>query len=149
MTGRPLVLVVDDNSINIELVSFVLSAGGFELTTAADAPAAIAQIQARKPDLILMDIQLPGMDGVTLTRQLKADPGMRQTVIVAFTAYAMKDDRARLLAAGFDAYLPKPINVATFAEQVRRCLPCLVHAKPRDEQHAGRRPESHPPAKPD
>lgn len=123
MTGRPHVLVVDDNPINVDLVSFVLELGGFEVSAATDAPTAIALIAERQPALILMDIQLPGVDGVVLTRQLKADPATEGIVIVAFTAYAMKDDRARLLAEGFDHYMSKPINVATFAAQVRRCLP--------------------------
>ncbi|CAN5237128.1 response regulator [soil metagenome] len=123
MTGRPHVLVVDDNAINIDLVGFVLDLGGFEVSAAADAPAALALIAARPPALILMDIQMPGADGVVLTQQLKADPATQQIVIVAFTAYAMKDDQAKLLAAGFDGYLSKPINVATFADDVRRCLP--------------------------
>ena len=123
MTARPYVLLVDDNPINIDLVSFVLDLGGFEVSAATDAPAALAQIAVRPPALILMDIQLPGVDGVVLTRQLKADAATQQIVIVAFTAYAMKDDQAKLLAVGFDHYLSKPINVATFAAQVRRCLP--------------------------
>lgn len=135
MTTRPLVLVVDDNCINIDLVKFVLDLGGFEVGAAADAPAALALIAARQPALILMDIQLPGVDGVALTRQLKADPATQQIVIVAFTAYAMKDDQAKLLAAGFDDYLSKPINVANFAAQVRRCLPDAY--RPETQPQAG------------
>ena len=136
MTDRPLVLVVDDNPVNIDLVSFVLDLGGFEVSAAADAPAALALIALRRPALILMDVQLPGVDGVVLTRRLKAESATRQIVIVAFTAYAMKDDQAKLLAAGFDGYLSKPIDVATFAAQVRRCLP------------AAQTPGTHPPAGP-
>ena len=119
----PLVLVVDDNELNIELVRYVLEAGGLRVRTAADACEALAQLQAERPALILMDIQLPGMDGVTLTGQLKADPATRGIAIVAFTAYAMKGDEARLLAAGCDGYLAKPIDVARFASQVRALLP--------------------------
>ena len=123
MNERLDILVVDDNIINLDLVSFVLDLGGFAVRTATDATLAMDLIAKRRPDLILMDIQLPGVDGAELTRQLKADPAMRQIVIIAFTAYAMKDDQAKLLASGFDGYLSKPINVATFADQVRRCLP--------------------------
>jgi len=77
---------------------------------------------AFEPDLILMDIQMPGMDGLELTRLLKADARTRPIVIVAFTAYAMKGDEAKFRAAGCDGYLSKPIDVATFAEQVRAYL---------------------------
>ena len=136
MTHRPHVLVVDDNLINIDLISFVLDLGGFEVSTAVDAPAALALIAARPPALILMDIQMPGINGVALTQQLKADPATQPIVIVAFTAYAMKSDRPNLLAVGFDDYLSKPINVTSFADQVRRCL------------SDGQRPETPPPARP-
>jgi CheY-like chemotaxis protein len=145
MNARADILVVDDNAINVDLVSFVLDLGGFAVRTAADGPAAMTLIALRKPDLILMDIQLPGVDGVELTRHLKADPVMQQIVIVAFTAYAMKDDQAKLLAAGFDGYLSKPINVATFADQVRQCLTREPAAAAR---HLGQRPETQPPAAP-
>jgi len=114
----PRALIVDDNAINVELVSFVLEAGGFCVAAADDAAQAIEQIERFKPALILMDIQLPGIDGLTLTRQLKADPATRKIVIIAFTAYAMKGDAPKMRAAGCDGYLSKPINVASFAAQV-------------------------------
>ena len=120
--NHPRVLIVDDNAINVELVTFVLDAGGFEVASAADAGRALACIEVVAPDLILMDIQMPGMDGLELTRRLKADPSTRHIVVVAFTAYAMKGDEARMRAAGCDGYLSKPINVARFAAQVRACL---------------------------
>jgi CheY-like chemotaxis protein len=144
MSARADILVVDDNAINVDLVSFVLDLGGFEVRTAADGPAALGLIALRRPELILMDIQLPGVDGVELTRQLKADPATRPIIIVAFTAYAMKDDQAKLLAAGFDSYLSKPINVATFAEQVRGCL----QWPPSESRQHEQRPGMHPPAAP-
>jgi two-component system cell cycle response regulator DivK len=118
----PRALIVDDNAINIELVSFVLEAGGFCVAAAGDAAQAIEQVERFKPQLVLMDIQLPGVDGLTLTRQLKADPATRQIVIIAFTAYAMKGDAPKMRAAGCDGYLSKPINVASFAAQVRDYL---------------------------
>ncbi len=113
------VLVVDDNFMNLEMASFVLSADAIDVETAADAQEAIAKISAFKPELILMDIQMPGMDGVTLTRHLKADATTQAIVIIAFTAYAMKGDAAKLTAAGCDGYISKPIDVSTFAAQVR------------------------------
>ena len=113
------VLVVDDNFMNLEMASFVLSADAIEVETAGDAQEALAKIPLFKPELILMDIQMPGMDGVTLARRLKADVATRQIVIVAFTAYAMRGDAAKLTSAGCDGYISKPIDVGTFAAEVR------------------------------
>jgi len=116
------VLVVDDNELNLELASFVLRADGFEVACAPGAEQALLAIAAARPALILMDIQMPGVDGLTLTRQLKANAALAGIRIIAFTAYAMKGDEARMLAAGCDGYLSKPIDVANFAASVRRCL---------------------------
>jgi two-component system cell cycle response regulator DivK len=116
------ILIVDDNAINIELVRYVLKAGGFEVATAANAIDAIAAVATSKPDLILMDVQMPGMDGLELTQRLKADPATRDIVVVACTAYAMKGDEARMHAAGCDGYLSKPIDVRIFPAQVRALL---------------------------
>ena len=121
MTARR-VLIVDDNAMNVDLVSYVLSADGVQVESALDANQAAARIAAQPPDLILMDIQLPGVDGLELTRRLKADPATRHIVILALTAYAMKGDEARMRAAGCDGYIAKPIDVATFASQVRAWL---------------------------
>ena len=112
------VLVVDDNFMNVEMASYVLSANAITVETAEDAQEALAKIPGFKPDLILMDIQMPGMDGVMLTQRLKADAATRQIIVIAFTAYAMKGDAARLTAAGCDGYIAKPIDVRTFAAQV-------------------------------
>jgi two-component system cell cycle response regulator DivK len=116
------VLVVDDCDLNVELARFVLGADHFVVASAADAMQALEAIRDFGPDLILMDIQLPGVDGLTLTRMLKADPATRHVVIVAFTSYAMQGDEARMRAAGCDGYLSKPIDVARFAAEVRACL---------------------------
>jgi two-component system cell cycle response regulator DivK len=115
----PRVLVVDDNQMNLELVEFILNADACTVASAGQAHQAMALIGSFQPDLILMDIQMPGMDGLELTRRLKADPDTRHIVIIAFTAYAMKGDEAKMLAAGCDGYLSKPIDVATFASRVR------------------------------
>ena len=122
MTPAQRVLVVDDNALNIELVMFVLSDDGFTVACATDAADALQQIPVFRPELILMDIQMPGVDGMELTHRLKADPATRHIVIVAFTAYAMKGDEARLLAGGCDGYLSKPIDVASFAATVRNFI---------------------------
>ena len=117
------ILVVDDNAMNVELTSYVLSADGLEVDTAEDGLAALDRVQANPPDLILLDIQMPGLDGLTLAHRLKADPATRHIVLVAFTAYAMKGDDARMRAAGCDGYISKPIDVTKLAAQVRDMLP--------------------------
>lgn len=104
------ILIVDDNASNTKLMAFLLAAQGYDVRTAADANEALATLAAFRPRLILMDIQLPGMDGLTLTRQLKADPATRDILIVAATAYAMKGDEERARAAGCDGYVTKPID---------------------------------------
>jgi CheY-like chemotaxis protein len=125
----PRVLLVDDNALNIELVGFVLDAAGFCVQSVADARLALACVASFAPDLVLMDIQMPRIDGLELTRRIKADPALRHVAVVAFTAYAMKGDEAKMRAAGCDGYLAKPIDVARFAEQVRACLPGENHAQ--------------------
>ncbi|MBI1947543.1 MAG: response regulator [Deltaproteobacteria bacterium] len=116
------VLVVDDNLQNAKLVEFLLAASGYHVTTAATAEAALAALERQVPRLILMDLQLPGMDGLTLTRMLKANPRTRGTFIVALTAYAMAGDEERALAAGCDAYLTKPIDTRSLPAKVAEYL---------------------------
>lgn len=112
------VLVVDDNALNVELAAYVLGAAGIAVEAAASAEEALVRVAGSAPDLVLMDIQMGGIDGLTLTRQLKADSATRHIVIVAFTAYAMRGDEERFRAAGCDGYISKPIDVARFADQV-------------------------------
>jgi len=119
----PRVLVVDDNRLNVELVAFVLEADGFAVESVMDAPSALASLAGALPDLILMDIQLPGMDGLALTRHIKADAATAHIPIVAFTAYAMTGDEAKARAAGCEGYVSKPIDVAGFARALRGFLP--------------------------
>ena len=120
--SAPRVLIVDDNEMNVELAKFVLETDGFDVESAVDAIEALERIPEFLPDLILMDIQMPGMDGLELTRLLKADPARKGILIVAFTAYAMRGDEARMRAAGCDGYLSKPIDAPTFAARVRSFL---------------------------
>lgn len=120
--SQPLVLIVDDNPINLELASLVLVAAGMRVTKAEGAETALQALAQARPDVVLLDIQMPHVDGLTLLRQLRADPATAGLVVVAFTAYAMKGDRERLLAAGCDGYISKPIEVSTFAGQVREFL---------------------------
>jgi CheY-like chemotaxis protein len=112
------ILVVDDNPANAALVTFLLQTNGYDVRSAADAAAALAAVEEFSPRLILMDVQLPGMDGLALTRRLKGDIKTKGIVIVALTAYAMKGDDQRARAAGCDAYVSKPIDT--------RALPGLV-----------------------
>lgn len=107
------ILIVDDNPDNLKLVVFLLKKHGFSVRTASDAESALVSIREERPRLILMDVQLPGMDGLELTAHLKSDPHTRDILIVAVTAYAMKADEERALAAGCDGYLAKPINTRT------------------------------------
>ena len=121
--SAPRVLIVDDNAMNVTVAQVVLSADGFDIESAADADEAVHKIDLFRPDLILMDIQLPGVDGLELTRRLKAEPSTRQIVIVAFTAFAMQGDEEKIRAAGCNGYISKPIDVNSFAAQVRSLLP--------------------------
>jgi two-component system cell cycle response regulator DivK len=112
------VLVVDDNAQNLKLARVTLTIEGYETHTAADAEEALTALASFKPRLILMDLQLPGMDGLQLTRQLKRDPAMRNIVIIALTANAMKGDDLKCLAAGCDGYMSKPIDVEALSKMV-------------------------------
>lgn len=114
----PVVLVVDDNPTNLKLIAYLLQARGYDVHTASDAEAALERVAHTKPALILMDLQLPGIDGLELTRRLKADPATRHIVVIAVTAYAMKGDEERSRAAGCDGYVSKPVDT--------RALPKLV-----------------------
>jgi CheY-like chemotaxis protein len=122
MSGRSLILVVEDNEANQLLVQAVLELEGYQVELAGSAPEALDQLHASAPDLILMDVQLPGEDGLTLTRQLKADPATRQIPVVALTAHAMAGDRELAISAGCVGYIAKPIDTRTFGAEVRRYL---------------------------
>jgi CheY-like chemotaxis protein len=113
MAGEP-ILIVDDNATNLKLVKVLLMKEGYAIQTAGDAEEALKALQNFTPRLILMDIQLPGMDGLTLTRKLKSEPGTRGIKVVALTAYAMKGDEEKARAAGCDGYIAKPIDTQTF-----------------------------------
>lgn len=116
------VLIVDDNPTNLKLLSYVLSSQGYDVQTAGDAISALAALKERRPQVILMDLQLPGMDGLELSRRLKMDPATRDIVILAVTAYAMKGDEQRARAAGCDGYVAKPIDTRTFPALVASYL---------------------------
>ena len=118
MAGE-LILIVEDNEKNAKLVRDVLQFKGYRTLEAATAGDGIALARSERPDLILMDIQLPDMDGITAVERLRAEEGTAAIPVVALTAFAMSSDRERIMAAGFTGYLSKPINVREFPEQVR------------------------------
>jgi two-component system, cell cycle response regulator DivK len=115
----PVVLIVDDNEKNLRLARDVLHLGGLRTLEAASGQEGVALAREHRPDVVLMDIRLPDMDGTEATRLLKNDPDTAAIPVVALTSLAMKGDREALLAAGFDGYLEKPISVRELADQVR------------------------------
>jgi two-component system cell cycle response regulator DivK len=117
-TGQ-LILIVEDNEKNLKLARDVLQFNGFQTLEAGSGEAAVDIARQRRPDLILMDIELPGIDGITALQQLRADAETAGIPIVALTASAMSSDRARFFGAGFDGYISKPINIRVFPDQVR------------------------------
>lgn len=116
------ILIVDDNPVNMKLIRILLAGEGYEIRTAGDANEALAVLREFHPGLILMDVQLPGIDGLELTRRLKAAPATRDIPILGLTAYAMKGDEERILAAGCDGYIPKPIDTRTLPQFIRNYL---------------------------
>jgi two-component system, cell cycle response regulator DivK len=119
----PLVLLVEDNEVNRYLAQFVLERAGLRVHVAADGEEALQLARAHRPDLILMDLRLPVLDGFEATRRLKADPELASIPVLALSAQTMAQDRERALAVGCAAHLEKPIDPACFAAQVRAFLP--------------------------
>jgi len=116
------ILVVEDNSANRMLIDAVLQAGGFAVTLVSSAREAAQSLARQRPDLILMDIQLPDQDGISFTKQLKGNPELASIPVVAVTAYAMATDRQLVLEAGCTGYIAKPFDTRTLADQVRAFL---------------------------
>jgi CheY-like chemotaxis protein len=121
MTGKR-ILLIEDNAVNRRLAQFLLKSKGYEVWEATSAPEAFAALKERRPDLILMDIQLPEVDGLTATRHLKADPATQDIPVVAVTSYAMKGDETRALEAGCSGYVTKPIDKTLFLDTVAKVL---------------------------
>lgn len=113
------VLVVDDNQANLKLVCLLLAADGYDIKTAYDAEEALNVLEVFQPELILMDIQLPGMDGLTLARLIKQDPNHASVIIIALTAYAMKGDEERAKNNGCSGYITKPIDTRSFSSTIQ------------------------------
>jgi len=113
------ILIVEDNEDNRELAVKVLRNKGFETVTAVDGEEAIEKAVSEKPDLILLDISLPKLDGYEVAKRLKSMEEFKEIPIVAFTAHAMKGDREKVIAAGFEGYISKPINIREFPDQIK------------------------------
>ena len=114
--------VVDDQPVSIKLMQLMLEREGYQVLVAANATVALHAVQASKPDLILMDIHLPSLDGLALTKLLRSDMVSRHIKIVAISAYASTEDDKRIIAAGCDGFIPKPIDTRTLAASIREHL---------------------------
>jgi len=117
-----LILIIEDNEKNMKLARDVLQARGYQTLEAVTGEDGVRLAKERRPDLVLMDIQLPGINGIDALRQLRADPATARVPIVAFTASVTPTDRTQITQAGFDGFLSKPINLKEFLETVRRVL---------------------------
>jgi CheY-like chemotaxis protein len=118
------ILYIEDNEQNLYLVKFLMEKHGYEVSAAMDGQDGIDSAALLRPDLILLDIQLPHMDGYTVARKLRSNPDLAEIPIVAVTSYAMAGDRDKALSAGCNGYIEKPINPDTFMRQVEQHLPC-------------------------
>ena len=127
--GAAEVLIVEDNPANLMLARAVLQRAGYRTAEARSAEEAFDHLAMAAPDLILMDVQLPGEDGLSLTRRLKADPATSGIPVIVLTAHAMAADRDRALDAGCDGYIAKPINTRTLAEEVGAVLRARSRAR--------------------
>ena len=127
-------LVVDDNVINLKLAANILLSEGFEVMKAERAESALELIKSSPPQVILMDVSLPGMDGLTLTKMLKENEATKHICIIALTAFAMKGDDEKAYAAGCDGYIPKPIDTRKLTSQIEEVLLRMNQSKPTTPQ---------------
>jgi CheY-like chemotaxis protein len=116
--GKKKILIVEDNELNMKLVRTLLEFGGYDVFSAVDAEKGLQLARDHHPDLILMDIQLPGMDGLTATRIMKTDPELDQIPVIALTSFAMQGDEEKALDAGCDGYITKPIDTRAFVKNI-------------------------------
>jgi two-component system cell cycle response regulator DivK len=122
MTDPALVLIIEDNARNLKLARDILNHAGYDTLEAENAEDGLELARARQPGLVLMDVQLPGMDGVQALGRLRADPATAGIPVIALTAFAMKADRERFIAAGFDRYMEKPLDIRELPRQVAATL---------------------------
>jgi CheY-like chemotaxis protein len=116
------VLVAEDNAVNRELLRELLEIRGYAVTEACDGEEAVAKLEQARPDILLLDLGMPKLDGFGVVRHIRASPGLASLPVLAVTAYAMRGDREEVLKAGFDGYLSKPINATALAEEMGRLL---------------------------
>lgn len=112
------ILVVEDNAMNMELVTYILQSNGIDVTQAVDGPEALENINQKVFDLVLLDIQLPGIDGVEILNKIKGNPSLKNMPVVALTAHAMQGDEQYFVDVGFKGYISKPIDVSAFMGKV-------------------------------
>lgn len=120
--SRGKILIIENNEVNMELATDILEAANYTVLQAEDAESGIALAKTERPALILMDISLPGMDGLSATTVLKQDPDTREIPVVVLTAHAMKGDEEKVLAAGCSGYITKPIDTRAFPQSVGRFI---------------------------
>lgn len=116
------ILIVEDNEINMKLIRTILKSKGYLLVEARDGEEALQSIVMERPDLILMDIQIPKIDGLEATRKIRAMEDLKDTLIIALTAHAMEGDKEKILDAGCDGYIAKPINTRTFISEIESII---------------------------
>lgn len=116
------ILLIEDQPLNLKLMRVLLNVNGYEVIEAVDAEAGLSVARCEQPDLIIMDIQLPGIDGLTATRMIREDPLMKHIQVIAVTSMAMSGDREKALAAGCAGYMTKPIDTRTFSREISRFL---------------------------
>ncbi|HSW93042.1 MAG TPA: response regulator [Gammaproteobacteria bacterium] len=121
MSGEA-ILIIEDNLLNLKMMDYLLTAKKYDVYRAMDAREALSLLETVKPALILVDIQLPGMDGLELTRKLKADPRYKHIPVIAITAYAMKTDKEKALAAGCNGYIAKPVDIKTLPDIIDKYI---------------------------
>jgi CheY-like chemotaxis protein len=131
------ILIVDDNESNLRLMLAVLDAEGYVVKSAMDAEQALAVLEHWQPRLILMDLQMPGIDGLELTRRLKRDPRYQKIIVLALTAYAMKGDEEKARAAGCDGYITKPIDTRGLPAVIDRYLNSASSGEPAPANRRG------------
>lgn len=119
---RARILVIEDNPANLELMRYLLQSFGHTVLTAPDGEAGVAMVRSERPDLVLCDVQLPKLDGIGVAREIRSDATLRDVPLIAVTAFAMVGDRDKMLQAGFDGYLPKPITPETFLQEIESFL---------------------------
>ncbi len=143
MTGGK-VLIVEDNPVNLRLAQFLLEKKGFTVRKAGSGAECLAEMARELPDIVLMDIQLPSEDGLAVTRKIRSDPRLKGVIVVALTAHAMAGDRERILAAGCDGYIPKPVDPQGLPDQAKAEIARLEEELRRStEREAARQEELH------